>query len=244
MARALMLLLWLCAAPALAAPAGTAASFSAFAFDQRIGARLPDVVLTDAGGNKFALRDLRGGPPLLLVFAYHRCPNLCGLALAGIASSFDEAGLVAGRDYQLVVLSIDPADTVSDAQAAQQRYGASARGWHFAVGMDAVRALGAAAGVQWRWDDELQQFVHPAGLVVVAPDLRVASYLGGVSFEPAALRAALAPLPSRGFAPLLLCWGADPSDGRWSAAILTAVRVAAIATVLFGAAWLVRAVRR
>ena len=103
--------------------------------------------------------------------------------------------MTAGRDYSLVALSIDPAETSADAAAAKaddlQRYPApgAVQNWHFLTGTaDAVQAVADAVGFHDRFDPELKQFVHPAGIVFATPAGVVSSYLLGVGYQPGDVR--------------------------------------------------------
>ena len=71
---------------------------------------------------------------------------------------------------------------------ALSRAGA-AQNWHFLTGTaDAVQAVADAVGFHDRFDPELKQFVHPAGIVFATPAGIVSSYLLGVGYRPADVR--------------------------------------------------------
>ena len=91
-----------------------------FSYQQRPGARLPDQLLfRDSDGQTVRLGDLAQGVPLILVLAYFRCPNLCGVVRASLLSALQRADLHAGRDYVLAVLSIDEIDPMPPTLAFQ-----------------------------------------------------------------------------------------------------------------------------
>jgi protein SCO1/2 len=78
--------------------------------------------------------------------------------------------MMAGRDYALVALSIDPSEIHADAAVAKaedlQRYPApgAAQNWHFLIGtFNAVQAAANAVGFHERFDPDLKQFAHPVG---------------------------------------------------------------------------------
>jgi protein SCO1/2 len=141
-------------------------------------------------------------------------------------------------------LSIDPSETSADAAAAKaedmSRYPApdAAQGWHFLTGpADAVQAVADAVGFRDRFDPELKQFVHPAGILFATRAGIVSSYLLGVGYQPADMRLAVtradrgtvaeAALPI-----LLLCYHYDPTTGRYTLAIMKLLRLAAGITVI------------
>src|SRR3954447_15585221 len=57
-------------------------------FEQKLGNILPgSVLLTDENGEHRLVSEFFGKTPILLVFTYFRCPNLCTLVLNGLVQS-------------------------------------------------------------------------------------------------------------------------------------------------------------
>src|ERR1044072_4586828 len=70
-------------------------------FLQRIGEALPlESTVLDDSGRRGPLGPWVAGQPVVVVFGYLRCPDLCDTTLAGISESLDETTLVPGRDYR------------------------------------------------------------------------------------------------------------------------------------------------
>lgn len=244
----LILAILLFAPAALAGPPDT----SGIAYDQRQGSSLPlNTRFVEANGRPVVLRDLIRGPTILLLGYFH-CPSLCGITrndtLAGLAAS----GLVPGRDYTLLDVSIDPAETPAHAAAAlaeDTQHKPAPADWHFLTGqLDAITALRESVGFHSRYDDALQQFLHPAGLVFVTPAGVVSGYLLGVGYTPSDLRAGILRARDGSYAAaspiLLLCLHFDPATGRYSLEVMKLLRLAAIFTVLVLGAALILAHRR
>ncbi len=229
----------------LATPAW-ADGMDAFAFDQKPGAQLPlDAAFTDAAGRPATLGALGGalgGMPLVLAFGYFHCPNLCGVVRDDMFAALQRTGLVAGRDYQLAFVSIDPNETPADAAKAEAddaaRYPADPAGWHFLTGAAAsVEAVAAASGYRSRYDAATAQFMHPAGLVFATPAGIVSGYLLGVGYSPGDVaagldRAARGEIGQKASPVLLLCFHFDPTTGRYTLAIVKVLRIAGVVTVL------------
>jgi protein SCO1/2 len=166
------------------------------------------------------------------------------------------SGMIAGRDYSLVALSIDPSETSAEAVAAKaddlQRYPSPGAGenWHFLTGpSDAVQAVADAVGFHNRFDPEFKQFVHPVGIVFATPAGIVSSYLLGVGYRPGDVRlgvtrAQWGSIASAALPVLLLCYHFDPSTGRYTLAILKLLRLAGIITAVTIAGTLFLAFRR
>jgi len=216
-----------------------------FAYQERPGAPLPiDLLFRDSDGRAVRLGDLAQGVPLILVPAYLRCPNLCGVVRASLLGALQHADLHAGRDYVLAVLSIDPTETSAEASAAKasdlsafdrertQLY------WHYLTGTAAnITAVTNAVGFRNRFDPKSQEFIHPTGIVFVTATGVVSNYLLGVGYTPVDVRSALRSADlgriAAAAAPLLLiCFHFDPTTGRYSLEILKVLRLAGVLTVL------------
>lgn len=241
-------------APAKAAL--TQAQLGDLAFRPHPGAGLPlDAALTNEQGRTVRLGDFfAAGRPVVLVLDYLHCKTLCGFVLGGLADALAPLPLVAGKDYAVVAVSIDPRESVTDARAARARYlarsGDEAAAWHFLTGAEvAVRRIADAVGFPYRYDPELDQYAHPAGFVVASPDGTIARYILGVGYEPNDLRQAIAGAEQGRVAGalsrlLLLCYGHDPQQGRYTPQIELAAILVNLAGVLGVVAVIARIHRR
>ena len=78
-------------------------------FDQKLGVRLPlDLRFRDDSGRELALGDLFGRRPVILAPVYYRCPMLCNQVLNGLTRSLKPLSLDAGKDFDVVAVSINP----------------------------------------------------------------------------------------------------------------------------------------
>lgn len=235
--------------PLLVAPrfavAAPVPDFSGLAYQQRPGTMLPtQEMFRDDTGRTVRLADVFEGKPLILALGYFRCPNLCSVVRADLLRALLASGMIAGRDYSLTLLSIDPAETSATASSAKaeelQRYPApgAAQNWHFLTGTaDALQAVADSIGFRDRFDPELKQFVHPTGVVFATPSGIVSSYLLGVGYAPADVRLGVTRAESGGIAAaaipvLLLCYDYDARTGRYTLAIMKLLRLAAAITML------------
>lgn len=207
------------------------------------GASVPlDTVVRDETGKAVQLRSAFDGRPVILDLGYYHCPSLCTVVRDDLFHALARSGLESGNDYNLVALSIDPAEQPQDAartKAADLARGlaASAGGWHYFTGSAAaIAAVEAAVGFRDRYDKLLRQFVHPAGLVVLTAHGIVSSYLLGVGYSAGDLRAAVIRARDGGVEQavlpvLLLCFHYDPATGRYTLAIERVLRVTGLLTV-------------
>ena len=212
--------------------------------DQKIGQQLPlDLVFKDESGRDVTLGEFFGKRPVVLALAYYECPMLCTQVLNGMTGALKTLSFDAGKDFDVVVVSIDPMDSfrlAADKKATYvQQYGrpATAGGWHFLTGKDAsIKPLASAIGFRYAYDANLKQFAHGAAIYVATPKGLVARYFLGIDFAPRDLRLALVEasnnrLGSVADQALLLCYHYDPATGKYGVAILNAVRIGFIATV-------------
>ena len=246
---------------ALSLPVLTAAApppdLGEFAYRQRPGNQLPlDTAFRDETGRSAALRNFLGGKPTVLALVYFHCPNLCGIVRTDLFDALARSGMTAGRDYTLIALSIDPSETVADAQEAKaddlSRYPlpGGQQALHFLTGAtDSVQAVADAIGFRDRFDPDLKQFLHPAGIVFTTASGVVSSYLLGVGYEPGDVRlgvtrANLGSIATAALPVLLLCFHYDPQTGRYTLAIVKLLRLAGLITVVTIAGMLFLAFRR
>lgn len=225
---------------------------SALSFRQHPGARLPlDTEFQDSRGEPVRLGRFFSGKPVVLVLEYLRCRTLCGRVVHDAAQALARTPLAAGRDYQVVAISIDPREGAADARAAEAKYLAGAseaqqQGWHFLTGTSAaIHTVADAVGFPFRYDARIDQYAHPAGITIATAEGTITRYILGVGYRPLDVRLALVEA-GRGHISspvadlLLLCYCYDPGTGRYSFAIANATRALCGATVLGLAIMVVR----
>jgi protein SCO1/2 len=226
-------------------------------FEQHINRQLPlDAEFRDEHGRVVRLRDYFGVRPVVLAFVYYDCPMLCTQIITAITSAIGVLSLDAGRDFDLVLISIDPREGPEQAVAKKavylERYHrpTGSSGAHFLTGGEAsIARVAEAAGFRYTWDEPTQQYAHPAGLIVTTPQGRPARYLFGLEYSPRDLRFALLEasegrVGSKVDALLLYCFHYDPMAGRYGVVVLRVLRLAGVATVATVAGFIVVMTRR
>ena len=196
--------------------------------DERVGAQVPlDTTFQAVGEGSVSLRQVvDGSKPIVLVLAYARCTMLCSLVLRGVATAARAMPLVPNDDYRLVLIGLDPRETIDEAARKQAvlleqlgRPGDRSR-WSYLVGDRAnIDRVASAIGFHYAWDARTEQYAHAAVIFVLTPSGQVARYLHGVQFDPRELADALADardgrLLSTDAADLLRCFRFDPSLRR------------------------------
>jgi protein SCO1 len=229
----------------------------AIVFEQRLNEPVPlDLVFRDEAGAAVRLGDYFGDKPVILTLNYHQCPMLCPLVLEGLARSLRVLAFTAGKQFEVVTVSIDPGETPALAAAAKARYirdygrPGAADGWHFLTGeAGAIAPLTEAVGFRYGHDADKDQYAHAAGLVVLTPQGKLARYFYGVEFSPRDLRLALVEAASGAIGSpvdqlLLYCYHYDPATGRYSLVVTRALQVAGIVTMLLLGGFMVVMFRR
>ncbi len=225
-------------------------------FDQRSGERLPLALeFVDENGTRVRLEEALAGQPAILTLNYMHCPNFCTLVFDGLAERLDQVGLEAGTDYRIVTVSIDPREGPEQARAQKdllaRHYPEVAAGgaWRFLTGApEAITQLTQAVGFRYAYDPLSDEFAHPAGLIVLTPEGKIARYIYGVDFHPRDLRLALVEASEHRIGTpvdqfLLRCFHYDPATGRYSVAARTLMRAAGaltVAAIAAGLVWLRR----
>lgn len=213
-------------------------------FDQHQGAQVPlDAAFFDESGAKVALRRYVGRVPVVLALAYYDCDTLCGVVLHSVVDTLKRVSLEPGRDFQVVVVDIDPSEKPRLARAARKeylaRYGrpSTGAGWHFLTGPAASsRAVARAIGFRYLYDAREKRWAHPAGITILTPEGKVSRYLYGAQFPPRDLRLALVDASHGAIGSatdqlLLLCYHYDPSKGKYGFLIMDVLRAGGLATV-------------
>jgi protein SCO1/2 len=169
---------------------------------------------------------------------------LCTQVLNGLASTLAVLTLDAGKDFEVVTISIDPRETPALASSKKASYlerykrPTAAAGWHFLTGDEAsIKQVTQAAGFRYVWDSQLKQYAHPTGVIVTTPAGRIARYLFGIEYGPRDLRFALIDASQGNIGNpvdtvLLYCYHYDPMTGKYGFVVMRAVRIAGAATVL------------
>jgi protein SCO1 len=210
-----------------------------------------DTPFRDHTGKAVKLRDYFDGKrPVVLTFAYHSCPVLCGMVLNNAAAGLRGIGWNVGKEFDVVTISIDPDETLEKTAAKRasilHEYGASrghdGKGWAFLVGdKESIAKVAAAAGFEYQYDADQKNWGHPSVVMIAKPDGRMARYLYGLEFPPPDLKLGLLEASEgRSISTLeqiiLYCYHYDPQGGKY---VLVARRVmqvggGAVAIVLFG----------
>jgi protein SCO1 len=193
------------------------------------------------------------GRPVILNLVYYNCPMLCTLVLNGQTEALRAIPWTPGKEYEVVTVSIDPRESFDVSRKKKAIYMGSfdrpAPGWHFLVDHEGnAKKLAEMAGFHYRYDPRIEQYAHPAAIMVLTPEGRMARYLYGVRYSPRDLRFALAEA-SEGRSTmaiekiLLFCYHYDPKSGAYVLFATNVMRAGGLLTVALIAFFLIRMFR-
>jgi protein SCO1/2 len=165
---------------------------------EKTDAQLPlDLAFTRSDGTPVKLRDcFNHGRPVVLSLVYFSCPNLCGFTQTSLVEFVREAphGIQLGKDYDILVVSIDADDTPKDAAAKRKKYLSlvplpeNQTGFTYLTGSGAnIRALADAVGYPFRINPPGKgavKIAHDTGIFVCTPGGRLSQTILGISYEP------------------------------------------------------------
>jgi protein SCO1 len=163
---------------------------------QHLNQQLPlNLPFVDDAGKAVHLSDYFGKKPAILALVYYRCPMLCSEELDGLTGALEMVRFVPGKDFNVIVVSIDPEEGPDLAAAKKRgylkRYGhpETANGWHFLTGTQAsIDALTSAVGFKYVKmqvpGTNQTQYAHASSIQIVTPEGKLAQYYMGVEYSP------------------------------------------------------------
>ncbi len=225
--------------------------------EQKLGGQIPlDLTFNDEEGKKVKLADYFGSKPVVLALVYYRCPMLCTEVLNGMVQGFKGLKFTPGREFNVVTVSFDPAETSAMAAAKKESYLRSygrpeaESGWHFLTGDDtSISRLTGAVGFHYLYDPQSGQYAHATGIMVATPEGKLSRYLLGIEYAPDDLRFSLLEASHNRIGTMIdrlvmLCYHYDPMTGKYGPIVAGVFRIAGGLTVLLLVGGIVFLLRR
>jgi len=216
---------------------------------------------TDTSGRRVTLADyVKGERPVIFTLNYSDCPMLCSLQLSGLSAALGKLDRRLGVDFDVVTVSLNPAETTERARETEARYrsevasarggaAASASGWSFLTGSKLhIDALAEALGVSYAYNEARKEYVHPAVAILATPGGHISRYLYGIEYQQKTLSLSLVEAAEGKFGTsvdrlILYCFHYDEAEGRYAPVAMNIMRVGGSLTALalgsfLGAFWL------
>lgn len=204
-----------------------------------------NIPFVDEEGQTVTLKDyVKDERPLVVMMGYYECPKLCSLVLNGFFSAARSLTWTLGKEYDFVVVSVDPKEDhilAANKKATYVRYygrNASEKGIHFLSGKEEnIRKFADDLGFQYKYDEKVKQFIHPAVLTVLSPKGKITRYLYGIDFKASDVKLALIEGAENRVGNileriLLFCYQYDPHAGSYSFTIMNMMKFAGACTIL------------
>jgi protein SCO1 len=228
----------------------------------------------NTSGQKVSLADyVKGERPVIFTLNYSDCPMLCSLQLAGLSSALGKLDRKLGHDFDVVTVSLNPAETTERARETEARYrgevgagqvkggdatsaqGPVGDGWHFLTGTKAnIDALADALGIRYGYNEARKEYVHPAVLILTTPKGHISRYLYGIEYQLKTLSLSLVEAAEGKIGTsvdrlILYCFHYDETEGKYSPVAMNIMRVGGSLTALalgsfLGVYWLRQARQR
>ncbi|HEX5131568.1 MAG TPA: SCO family protein [Candidatus Krumholzibacteria bacterium] len=149
------------------------------------GRTVPDVTLLSEDSTAFRFSAM-AGKPIIVSPIFTSCPHTCSLITASLRDALAEIG-EPEVGYHVLTVSFDPADGPAQLRAYREKLQLPA-GWRLAVASpDDLAQLLDAIDFRYEALDE-GGFAHPNGISIIDPELKVAAYINGVSYDAAEVR--------------------------------------------------------
>ncbi|HEY8997344.1 MAG TPA: SCO family protein [Edaphobacter sp.] len=215
---------------------------------QKLNQQLPlDAQFVDDKGKTVQLGDYFGKHPAILTLVYYNCPMLCSEELDGLTSALEMVKLTPGKDFDVIVISIDPTETPELAAKKKafylKRYGKpeTADGWHFLTGQrQSIDKVTDATGFGYVRvpgpDGKLTQFAHASAIEVVTTDGKLAQYYLGVEYSAKDILLGLIEASDNKIGSpvaniLTYCYHYDPQANKHSLVIARVVQLGGMVTM-------------
>ncbi len=216
--------------------------------DQNLSKQLPlQDQFVDSDGSHVTLGTYFVHRPVVMALVYYKCRMLCPQVLSGLAKTLRQVGFAPGKDYDVVVASIDPADTAADGAVEKSRFLASlgqpdaGASVHFLTGpQGSITDLAQATGFNYIRvpgpDGKMDQFAHSSVIMIATPDGRMSKYLFGIDYQPRDVRLAVIEASNHHIGSvsdliLLYCCNYSPTAGKYTVSILRVMGLAGMGSL-------------
>ena len=218
--------------------------------EQRLNQPLPlTASFVDDWGKPVTLGQYFHQRPVVMALVYFKCGMLCPQVLHGMAEGLKASNFKAGKDFDVVVTSIDPTDTPPDAATAKKTFleelgdnsAMAAANVHFLTGQEpSITSLSEATGFHYVRvpgpDGKMDQFAHSSVIMFATPDGRMSQYLSGIDYPSRDVRLALVSASQHKIGTakdlfLLYCCNYVPSSGKYTVDVLRLLGIGAMVTL-------------
>lgn len=214
----------------------------------KLGKTIPlDLVFKDENGNDVTLEKyFHQGKPVALVLAYYECPMLCTFVLNTLAENVGKIpNWTAGKEFQIVTVSISPKETPDMAKVKKANYLATIKqpadstSWAFLTDpQNNSKKLADAIGFQYYYDEKIGEYAHPAVTFILSENGVLSRDLFGLTYAPKDLKLALLEASQGKIGNmiekiLLFCYHYDPEARGYVLFAQNVMKLSGLVSVLF-----------
>ena len=214
---------------------------------EKLNTTLPlDLSFIDENNNQVTLDDIYSNDkPAIFHLVYYSCPMLCNLVLTGFTNTLKDLDPDFFNKFNIITISIDPADTPESAKLFKGRYVSQINvpdldeSWHFLSGnQNSIDAITNAFGFSYKFNENTQEFAHNAALFFTSKDAVISRYLYGIQFDVFDFRLAILESSNKTHLStvekvLLFCYNYNPQSNQYSILAVSVMRISAALTVVF-----------
>jgi len=193
-----------------------------------------EIKLVNETGDTVLFKDVINKPTILNL-VYFNCPGTCSPLMWGVSKFIDGLDLQLGKDYDVFTISFDPTERIDLGIKKKASYittmqkKVEAENWHFFVS-DSINIAKLTQSVGFHYKYINDQYVHPTGLIALAPDGKIVRYLRGIEFLPFDIKITLVEAAKGKIGPsinrlLAVCYGYDSKGNEF---VFNVTRVSAI----------------
>jgi len=183
--------------------------------------------------------------PALVLPIFYRCQGVCSVEFNELLQNLPQLEQRVGKDYDVIVLSIDPqegtplaAEKFSEVFTTAPKLKGTEAGWHMLTGsLASIHRLTDALGFYYTYDAAQDVINHPSGIMFVTSTGEISSYILSPTFTTDRLSqdiniANASKLGTKAQDIFLGCIHCDPITGHRSIVIGRFLSLAALATVI------------
>lgn len=221
--------------------------------EQRLGEYVPaDVPFQNQHGETIRFGDLYGKRPIVIMPMFFECKGVCAVETDALMQSVCQMSqLTVGKDYDVVMLSINPKEkpelTLPRWNGVIKLYEKpeARQGFHFLTGdLANIRKITDSLGFKWVYDEKENTINHPAGLMLLSPKGQITGYMVNKEFPRAFLSRMIADAGSFKISKktesiLFGCIMIDHATGKRSLVIENVIRLCAGVFAIGMACWIV-----
>jgi protein SCO1 len=222
---------------------------SLVSLEQNLDTQVPvDASFQDETGKSVKMGDYFGKKkPVLLCMIFYKCPGVCMKELESLVHLFNdpEMTLKPGKDFEAVVISINPLENPTQALAKKGEFASLlknsevAQGWHFLTGsQENIKRVTDTVGFRYTADIVSQRFNHPPGIILLTPEGKTSKYFYRATWPARDVRMALvdasgSKIGSLSDRVLVYCiFQFDAATGKYGLKIMRALQIGGILTIL------------